>query len=171
MACCDFTIALFLEAVDEGYSTFGIDCLHPQQLMAVESLLRGRDVLACLPTGFGKSLIFQILPAVFSFLANHGCQFPKDPIVVVCSPLMALMKVQVDGLPNKGVSAVFLGDDNGFDEDIARGSFTFVYGSPETLVGKPMWRSVLSSDVYVSRVVAVVVNEAHTVVHWYTVRV
>ena len=35
-----------------------------------------------------------------------------------------------------------------------RGSFTFVYESPETLVGKPMWRSVLSSDVYVSRVVA-----------------
>ena len=68
---------------------------------------------------------------------------------------MVLMKVQVDGLLNKGVSAVFLGDDNGFDEDIVRGSFTFVYGSPETLVGKPMWRSVLSSDVYVSRVVAV----------------
>ena len=51
---------------------------------------------------------------------------------------MALMKVQVDGLLNKGVSAVFLGDDDGFDEDIVRGSFTFVYGSPETLVGKPM---------------------------------
>ena len=50
---------------------------------------------------------------------------------------------------------------------VARGSFTFVYGSPETLVGKPMRRSVLSSDVYVSRVVAVVVDEAHTVVHWY----
>ena len=66
-----------------------------------------------------------------------------------------------------GARLVFLGDDNGFDEDIARGSFTFVYGSPETLVGKPMWRSVLSSDVYVSRVVAVVVDEAHTVVHWY----
>ena len=68
---------------------------------------------------------------------------------------MALMKVQVDGLLNKGVSAVFLGYDNGFDEDIVRGSFTFVYGSPETLVAKPMRRSVLSSDVYVSRVVAV----------------
>ena len=65
---------------------------------------------------------------------------------------MALMNVQVDGLLNKGVSAVFLGDDNGFDEDIGRGSFTFVYRSPETLVGKPTWRSVLSSDVYVYRV-------------------
>ena len=68
---------------------------------------------------------------------------------------MALVKVQVDGMLNKGVSAVFLGDGNRFDEDIVRGSFTFVYGSPETLVGKPMWRSVLSSDVYVSCVVAV----------------
>ena len=64
------------------------------------------------------------------------------------------MALQVDGLLNKGVSAVFLGDDNGFHEDIVRGSFTFVYESPETLVGKPMWRSVLSSDVDVSRVVA-----------------
>ena len=52
----------------------------------------------------------------------------------------------MDGLLNKGVSAVFLGDDSGFDEDIALGSFTFVYGisSPETVVGKPTWRFVLS---------------------------
>ena len=90
MDCCDFTKALFLEAVDEGRSTFGIDCLHPQQLMAVEGLLRGPG-RSRLPTqGFGKS---EILPAVFSFLANHGCQFqkipskishPKYPIVLVC---------------------------------------------------------------------------------------
>ena len=113
------------------------------------------DVLTCIPTGFGKS---EILSNRILISCQPQLSVPKDPIVVVCSPLVHGPHegtVQVDGLLNKGVSAVFLGDDNGFDEDIVRGSFTFVYGSPETLVAKPMRRSVLSSDVYVSRVVAV----------------
>ena len=64
------------------------------------------------------------------------------------------MKVQVDGLLNKGVSAVFLGDDSGFDEDNALGSFTFVYGisSPETLVGKPIRGGPFSALMFTYRV-------------------
>ena len=131
------------------------------------ALLRGQDVLACLPTGFGKSLIFQILSGASAFLADHGCpQFGKDPTVVVCSPLVALMRVQVGVLLDKGVSAVFVGEDYRLNDDIQNGKFTFVYGSPETLVGQQVWRSVLSSDLYARRVVAVAEDEAHTVVHW-----
>ena len=163
-----FTPEVFHQAVAHGCAQLGIDSVRPQQLMAIEALLRGQDVLACLPTGFGKSLIFQILPAVSSFLAGHEscCSFPRDAIVLVCCPLIALMKVQVRTLRDSGFSAVYIGEDHCFDRDIESGRYTFAYGSPETLVSTQTWRSVLSSEVYARRVSAVAVDEAHTVVHW-----
>ena len=76
--------------------TFGYDSFRPQQREIIETSLSGRDVLALLPTGGGKSLCFQ-LPA----LARPG-------LTVVVSPLIALMKDQVDALQASGIAATFL---------------------------------------------------------------
>src|SRR5207302_1852493 len=75
---------------------FGFRSFRPHQREIVESLLAGDDVLALLPTGGGKSLCYQ-LPAI----ANDG-------LTVVVSPLIALMKDQVDNLEEIGVPATFL---------------------------------------------------------------
>ncbi|MEO5762902.1 MAG: DEAD/DEAH box helicase, partial [Vicinamibacteria bacterium] len=82
-----------LEALKEsfGYSTF-----RPYQEDIVNAALAGRDVLALLPTGGGKSLCFQ-LPAVLG-----------TGLTLVISPLIALMKDQVDALQANGVEATFL---------------------------------------------------------------
>src|SRR5688572_33501166 len=88
--------------------TFGYTSFRPLQREICEASLAGRDVFALLPTGGGKSLCFQ-LPA----LARPG-------LTVVVSPLIALMKDQVDQLQASGVAATFLNSTLGADESRAR---------------------------------------------------
>ena len=75
---------------------FGFDGFRPHQREIVEAVLGGRDVFASLPTGGGKSLCYQ-LPAVV-----------LDGLTLVVSPLISLMKDQVDGAREDGISAAFL---------------------------------------------------------------
>src|SRR3989441_12032444 len=75
---------------------FGCDSFRPLQEEIIRDALAGRDVLALLPTGGGKSLCFQ-LPAL-----------ARDGLTVVVSPLISLMKDQVDALQASGVPATFL---------------------------------------------------------------
>src|SRR5271170_220510 len=76
--------------------TFGFDAFRPGQKAIVHDVLAGRDVLALLPTGGGKSLCYQ-LPALL-----------EPGLTLVISPLIALMKDQVDALEANGISATFL---------------------------------------------------------------
>src|SRR5471032_577118 len=76
--------------------TFGYSSFRPLQCEIIEATLAGRDVFALLPTGGGKSLCFQ-LPALV-----------RPGMTVVVSPLIALMKDQVDALQASGVAATFL---------------------------------------------------------------
>src|SRR3984885_2269900 len=86
--------------------TFGYDSFRPLQEEIITDALAGRDVFALLPTGGGKSLCFQ-LPALL-----------RDGLTVVVSPLIALMKDQVDALQASGVAATFL--NSSLDADEAR---------------------------------------------------
>lgn len=82
-----------------------------------------RDVFVSLPTGSGKSLCYCILPAVFDILREES----TPSIVVVVSPLIALMKDQVRSLLDRGVPAVYVG---GIDQaDICSGKYQLVYMS------------------------------------------
>src|SRR5438552_1033157 len=108
--------------------TFGYGSFRPLQREICEASLEGRDVFALLPTGGGKSLCFQ-LPA----LARTG-------LTVVVSPLIALMKDQVDALQASGVAATFL--NSTLDGDDARSRFRglhqhqyrLLYVAPERLM-------------------------------------
>ena len=109
---------------------FGYDRFRPLQREIIEASLAGRDALAVLPTGAGKSLCFQ-LPA----LARPG-----PGLTVVVSPLIALMKDQVDQLTAVGVPATFLNSTLGAAEAKARfrglyaGEYKLLYVAPERLV-------------------------------------
>ena len=70
----------------------GYSALKPEQLKVVEAFVKGRDVFAVLPTGYGKSLCFACLPAVVDKLLGRGGE--DSSIVVVVTPLTAIMKDQ-----------------------------------------------------------------------------
>src|SRR6187401_2806577 len=108
--------------------TFGYGEFRPLQREIIEATLAGKDVFALLPTGGGKSLCFQ-LPA----MARPG-------LTVVISPLIALMKDQVDSLQASGVAATFLNSSLAPEDSRARlrglhnGRFNLLYVAPERLL-------------------------------------
>ena len=82
-------------ALDQTLSSFpNVHSLKPEQKLVVEKVVSGRDVFAQLPTGFGKSLTFQVLPAVCKYLSLLGHKFPLNPVVMVVTPLVAIMEDQ-----------------------------------------------------------------------------
>src|SRR5690349_4498602 len=107
---------------------WGFSALRPLQEQAMSAVLEGRDSLVVMPTGGGKSLCYQA-PAVL-----------RGGTTVVVSPLIALMKDQVDGLRACGVPAVQLDSSQSSNErsnyvkDIRDGAVRLVFVSPERLV-------------------------------------
>ncbi len=136
---------------------FGYTAFRPQQEEIIRTSMAGRDVFALLPTGGGKSLCFQ-LPALV-----------RPGLTVVISPLIALMKDQVDQLQANGVAATFLNSTLGENERKARwrglnaGQYKLLYLSPERLMaGEGSIFDALSRW----DVVLVAVDEAHCISEW-----
>ena len=135
--------------------TFGYDTFRPLQREIMDATLAGRDVVAILPTGAGKSLCFQ-LPA----LAREG-------LTLVISPLIALMKDQVDALVASGVAATFINSSiqgseaqrrrSGLDD----GYYKLLYVAPERVMLPDF-----ISDLRRWNVSAVAVDEAHCISQW-----
>ncbi|GAC1408599.1 MAG: ATP-dependent DNA helicase RecQ [Candidatus Velthaea sp.] len=134
---------------------FGFSDFRPLQEEIVEDVLAGRDVFALLPTGGGKSLCFQ-LPALLS-----------EGLTVVISPLIALMKDQVDGLTTAGVEATYLNSSLEYDEvrermrDLDAGRYKLLYVAPERLMV-----AGFASDLVRWNVARFAVDEAHCISEW-----
>jgi ATP-dependent DNA helicase RecQ len=134
---------------------FGFSDFRPHQKDIVEAILQGRDVFAALPTGGGKSLCYQ-LPAVM-----------RDGLTLVVSPLISLMKDQVDGAREGGIPAAFLNSTLSADEAketwraLASGAIRLLYASPERL-SIPAFRAALSRF----GLGLIAVDEAHCISEW-----
>jgi ATP-dependent DNA helicase RecQ len=135
-------------------TVFGFDAFRPGQEDVIRAVLSGRDCLAVMPTGAGKSLTYQ-LPARL-----------LGGTTLVISPLIALMKDQVDGMQEAGLRATYLnssldpGERSERIRQLNRGEFELVYAAPEGIeqsVGPLLDRLDL-------RLIAV--DEAHCISHW-----
>ena len=96
-------------AVSEAAGLLGYSSLRPRQAKVVEDFLSGRDVFVSLPTGGGKSLCFCLLPKAFDALRGT-MSVDRQSIVVIVSPLIALMKDQVRQMTERDVSAVYVAE-------------------------------------------------------------
>ena len=134
---------------------FGLEEFRPGQQEASEAVLAGRDLVAVMPTGSGKSLCFQ-LPALL-----------LDGTTLVVSPLIALMKDQVDGLRARGLPAASLhslqagAQRAAIETDFAAGRLRLLYVAPERLA-HPGFRAALGR----ARIARLVVDEAHCISQW-----
>ena len=122
-----------------------------------------KGCICSLPTGFGKSLIFQALPMVFeTFTGESG------HIVIVVLLLPSLIKDQTECLRQVGISCISLSDTStqGEIDLVVGGFYSVVYATPELLLKNERWRRMLSSDLYQQKVCAIAVDEAHVIKQW-----
>lgn len=133
-----------------GYAHF-----RPQQQAVINAVLEGKEVLALLPTGAGKSLCFQ-LPTLY-----------QNGICVIISPLIALMQDQVKDLLSKNMTAVNLGgeispaQEDAILADAMKGHYQFIYCSPEKLAQKS-FQSFLQQ----LPITLFAIDEAHCISQW-----
>ena len=134
---------------------FGYSSFRPGQEEIIRAVLNGDDVLAVIATGGGKSLCYQI-PALM-----------RDGICVVVSPLIALMKDQVDCLTGSGIPAAFINsssdfrDKKGVEDALLDGTLKILYVSPERMV-QPSFLEFLNRI----RVSLFAIDEAHCISQW-----
>ena len=134
---------------------FGYDQFRPLQKEIIEDALAGRDVFALMPTGGGKSLCFQ-LPA----LVRNG-------LTIVVSPLISLMKDQVDALQTSGIHATYLNSTLDGAEAKARwrglhrGEYRMLYVAPERLMLDTFLERALNWDI-----AQLAIDEAHCISEW-----
>ena len=153
--------------------------LKVKQVIGIYNIYQGRDVFALLPTGYGKSVIYQLLPDMFD----------DSKIIIVVSPLNSIIKDQMDSLTKKNIKSsvlncfeeqglikLFDDDDevsndsvknkpNGLPKELTDGKISIVFSHPESLLCEE-GRKLLRSEIFQKQVLACVIDEAHCIKLW-----
>ncbi|MFN4931247.1 MAG: DNA helicase RecQ [Bacteroidota bacterium] len=133
---------------------YGYQSFRGIQYEVIEANMRNEDVLVLMPTGGGKSVCFQ-LPALM-----------REGVCIVVSPLIALMKDQVDGLQGNGIAAAYLNSSQNTEEeqavitDAVNGNIKLLYIAPERLLG------MLNTFLSLIKVSMIAIDEAHCISQW-----
>ena len=180
-------MADFESALDRSLQSYDPSLvLKDKQLEALRHLYDGKDVLAVLPTGYGKSVIFHLLPTLLSHSGGG--------IVIVVSPLNAIIMDQISKLAKNNIKACcftvdrrvttlesVMGEEDGDNCDespalllndssdltaLCAGEYQLVFAHPEAVLSEA-GQDIMGSAVYQARVVAVAVDEAHCIKEWY----
>ena len=186
LSCLEFAIL----------NSFYLDkILKPKQVICLENIFLRKDVLCVLPTGYGKSLIFHLVPMMLfakgkltdgDFWKCRGSVPTADinTIVIVVSPFNSLMSDQVSRLCLCGIRASVLSvkvntqelEENIGDLDVdlrlcqedklRSGFYNIVFAHPEAFIASKYGRELLLTKTYQENVVAIVVDEAHCILDW-----
>ena len=141
--------------IDQWLSAFGLNSFRRGQTEVVESVLDGTDTLCIMPTGGGKSLCYQ-LPTI-----------AREGTTIVISPLIALMKDQVDSLQELGIAATLINSSISNEEqrtriyNLQRGEYKLIYIAPERLRSSSFMRAIQQVKIQL-----LAVDEAHCISQW-----
>ena len=157
----------FEEAFDLIKYVFKVEKLYDDQTKLIKAFCNGSNVFFNAPTGDGKSIVFQSLPWVTDVLYEQTIGFST---LIVISPLQSLMEDQCKRMKDIGISSIALYSDNAGDEsilkDVREGIYSLVYASPECLLGKKIWVSILCSDEFRDHCIGIAYDEAHIISQW-----
>ena len=141
--------------LESALPRFGLQSFRPGQREVISSIVDGDDCLCVMPTGGGKSLCYQ-LPSVF-----------RQGLTIVVSPLIALMKDQVDSLGQRGIPAALInstlstGEQNERLQDVAAGKYQLVYVAPERLRNPKFLDAIRATPIQL-----LAIDEAHCISQW-----
>jgi ATP-dependent DNA helicase RecQ len=136
--------------------------LTSKQRESLDGFLNGKDVFTSLPTGHGKSLIFQLTIPLIRHLKQIDpdtfvSRYPENPLLIMIAPLQALMSDQISSCEKLGLKAAKL------DEiEAIHGKHNIIFTSPETLAGH-----LTTIKNHQECIAGIVVDESHCVVNWY----
>ncbi len=140
---------------DDALHKFGLQSFRPGQREVIESIVSGNDCMCVMPTGGGKSLCYQ-LPSII-----------RPGLTIVVSPLIALMKDQVDGLGKRGIPAALINSTLSASEqqtrlhDVAAGKYQLVYVAPERLRNNRFLEAIRATPIQL-----LAIDEAHCISQW-----
>ena len=141
--------------LDSALAQFGLTSFRPGQREVISAIVSGDNCMCVMPTGGGKSLCYQ-LPAVI-----------RPGLTIVVSPLIALMKDQVDALGQKGIPAALINSTLSMSEqnqrlqDVASGKYKLVYVAPERLRSNRFLEAIRATPIQL-----LAVDEAHCISQW-----
>lgn len=174
-------VKLFHDGLDNGLRVLGNEdvILKEQQYEALLAVtIHKRDCLVVLPTGFGKSLVYQLLPVVFDYTLslNTTKLMGSGSSIIVVSPLNGLIRDQVSKLQNYISVGIVKNKYDTSDshetalshdlEEVIENMPRIVFAHPESLVGDKRALRLLKSKKCQDCVSAIVVDEAHLVINW-----
>ena len=139
--------------------------LKPEQKLCIKAVCCDNiDVFAQLPNGFGKSIIYQLIPRVKTALLAANAEARQDEMqqVVVVNPLVQIMQEQVKDLASHGMKAARIGESSDVDHQVIEGHYGVIFGNAEEWQ-LPKWKTYLKKT---RNIAAFVVDEVHTVVTW-----
>lgn len=140
---------------EEALRRFGLESFRPGQREVIESIVAGNDCMCIMPTGGGKSLCYQ-LPSLI-----------RPGLTIVVSPLIALMKDQVDALGKRGIPAALINSTLSASEqqqrlqDVAVGKYQLVYVAPERLRNNRFLEAIRATPIQL-----LAIDEAHCISQW-----
>ncbi len=142
-------------SLESALERFGLESFRPGQREVIESIVKGDDCMCVMPTGGGKSLCYQ-LPSVI-----------RPGLTIVVSPLIALMKDQVDRLGQLGIPAALINSTLSHSEqqarlqDVAAGKYQMVYVAPERLRNNLFQETIRATPIQL-----LAIDEAHCISQW-----
>ena len=153
--------------------------LKPKQTKCLEALYNRRDTVAVLPTGYGKSLIYQLLPTLlyernlYKQRRSVEVDLSKcSAVILVVSPLNSLVEDQIKKINGRtNLKATFLRTDCGefstdFSDEIKHALFDILFLHPEACLSSKAGFNLFQSVPYQNSVEAIVVDEAHCILEW-----